>query len=303
MNDVNYWLKPIIAEGYVLTHARVAGDWGVDMPKLDASFFHFVAEGHAYIKSEGITPIEMSVGDIVLVTHGTAHQMTHGLHSRTVSMEEIMASMNGVFSDAPDATTVLCGLFGVDRLMVLPAINALPPFLCLKASGNTPIAETLQQLAAEVKNRGFASKVVVRHLLSTLFVYILREWAVAKPAETGSWFSALQNPNIARALAKIHDSPADNWTLERLAQVAGLSRSAFAKQFNETVGEPPFSYLTRWRMGIAAQLLDQTMASLPEIAAKVGYTSEYTFNRAFKKARGLSPTQARAQKKNDILIG
>jgi AraC-like DNA-binding protein len=154
-------------------------------------------------------------------------------------------------------------------------------------------AATLRLLRNEVETVDFGNQIVVRHLLSTLFVYVLREWADAASPLTGNWFSALRSPHIARALACIHEAPAKDWTLDALAEAVGLSRSAFAAQFRTSVGEPPHSYLTRWRMGIAAQLLEHTGLRLAEIAARVGYRSEFAFSRAFARARGLSPARFR----------
>ena len=91
----------------------------------------------------------------------------------------------------------------------------------------------------------------------------------------------------------MHEAPERAWTLEDFARVAGLSRAAFARNFSASVGEPPHSYLTRWRMGIAAQLLEETDLRLSEIAPRVGYRSEFSFSRAFKVARGVSPIQYR----------
>jgi AraC-like DNA-binding protein len=73
------------------------------------------------------------------------------------------------------------------------------------------------------------------------------------------------------------------------------SRAAFARNFSASVGEPPHSYLTRWRMGIAARLLEETDLRLSEIASRVGYRSEFSFSRAFKLARGVSPIQYRRE--------
>ena len=122
--------------------------------------------------------------------------------------------------------------------------------------------------AMKSKRRTSANQIVVRHLLSTLFVYVLREWADAALPLAGNWFSALRSPHIARALACIYEAPANDWTLDALAEAAGLSRSAFAAQFRTSVGEPSHSYLIRWRMGIAAQLLEHTGLRLAEIAAR-----------------------------------
>jgi AraC family transcriptional activator of mtrCDE len=120
----------------------------------------------------------------------------------------------------------------------------------------------------------------------------------ALPADAASpaakdWFSAVRSTHTARAPARIHEAPERAWTLEDLAQEAGMSRAAFARNFSASVGEPPHSYLTRWRMGIAAQLLEETDLRLSDIASRVGYRSEFSFSRAFKLARGVSPIQYR----------
>jgi AraC-like DNA-binding protein len=151
------------------------------------------------------------------------------------------------------------------------------------------VADILRLLRNEVETADFGNQIVARHLLSTLFVYVLREWVDAASPLADNWFSALRSPHIARALACIHEAPANDWTLDALAEAAGLSRSAFAAQFRTSVGEPPHNYLIRWRMGIAAH----TGLRLAEIAARVGNKSEFAFSRAFARARGLSPARFR----------
>src|SRR5260221_688046 len=123
--------------------------------------------------------------------------------------------------------------------------------------------------------------------------FVRRPGADTISPAANDWFSAVRSPHIARALARIHEAPERAWTLEELAQEAGLSRAAFARIFSASVGEPPHTYLTRWRMGIAAQLLEETDLRLTEVAPRVGYQSEFSFSRAFKLARGVSPIQYR----------
>jgi AraC-like DNA-binding protein len=98
---------------------------------------------------------------------------------------------------------------------------------------------------------------------------------------------------IARALGLIHERPEEPWTIERLAAEVHLSRATLARRFAECVGEPPLSYLTRWRMDLAAQRLRETDEPVETIAAAVGYTSEYAFNRAFRRHRGQPPGRYR----------
>lgn len=293
--DVSCWLRAIRAEGIVLVRTRVAGSWGFEVEPRDVAFFHFVTEGHAYVRRGGDKTIELFAGDLVLLPRGTAHEVSHSVRGKTVSLQHFLASHDGVFSPGPTATTIICGEFGIDRHMVLPALQSLPLAVHLRAS-NDPgraVADILRLLRNEVETADFGNQIVVRHLLSALFVYVLREWAEAASPLAGNWFSALRSPHIARALACIHEAPANEWTLDALAEAAGLSRSAFAAQFRTSVGEPPHSYLIRWRMGIAAQLLEHTGLRLAEIAARVGYKSEFAFSRAFARARGLSPARFR----------
>lgn len=298
MTDASHWLKFLEVEGIIIARTRVAGDWGVSIQQYDATFFHFLTEGQAFVSSSEVEPIEIAPGDVVLISQGCAHQVQRTPASPTVSLPEFIGHHSGRFSEGDGASAMICGSFGVDRHMVLPAIKSLPPILHLSArqfGPDSPIASTLADLRREVETGGLLGSVIIRHLLSTLFVYVLREWSERAPAQSNSWFSAMQSSHVARALTRIHEKPGDNWTLERLADEAGLSRSAFAKQFRESVGEPPYAYLTRWRMGIAGQLLAESAMSIAEVAARVGYATESSFTRAFKQARGVSPSKARDQ--------
>lgn len=301
MTDANHWLKFLSAEGVILAQTRVAGDWGIQFDDRDGSYFHFIVEGTAYLDAEGMEPMTLSRGDMVLMPQGSGHRIAHAPDSQVVALKTFLERHDGRFSEEALATNLICGAFGVDRYMLLPALQSLPPVLHLKAdSGDdrSPVNETLKQLRSEIENARFGGQMLTRHLLSSLFIYVLREWAESAPAKVNNWFSAMQNPNIAKALARIHEDPSKDWNLETLAKEAGLSRSSFAKHFHDSVGEPPHSYLTRWRLGIASKLLDETNLSITEISSRVGYSSENAFNRAFKQIRGLTPTQERAKKNN-----
>lgn len=298
----DHWLDYVVAEGVVVSHIHVRGDWGVQMAGAEGTYFHFVVQGGICFAVDGMEEVQLEPGDIIVLPHGDAHKLKRFSDSETVSLGQFLKRADGVRNKSSDATSVVCGSFGIDRNMCLPALKALPKSLHLKADSGVPsvISETLNQLRVEVENIKLGSQMVIRHLLSTLFIYVLREWSENGTAEAGSWFSAMQSRHIARALACIHEKPDQNWSLERLAQEAGLSRSAFARQFRESVGETPHSYLTRWRLGIASQLLTQTNLSIDAIAIKVGYTSEHSFSRAFKAVRGITPTKER-EKQHHLL--
>jgi AraC-like DNA-binding protein len=132
---------------------------------------------------------------------------------------------------------------------------------------------------------------IVPALLDVLVLYILRAWfdePAAHPPAAG-WAAALRDPAVSAALSAIHRHPARPWTVAGLAARAGLSRAAFARRFAALVGQPPLAYLTWWRMTTAARLLRDSNAPLGAVAGRIGYTSEFAFAEAFKRAYGLAP--------------
>ncbi|MCR4267271.1 helix-turn-helix transcriptional regulator [Nitratireductor sp. ZSWI3] len=109
-----------------------------------------------------------------------------------------------------------------------------------------------------------------------------------RPEETG-WLAALADPHIGPSIRAIHEEPGRSWTLEMLARQVGVSRTVFAQRFKRKVGATPIAYLTRWRMMLAGERLIETRDSIAEIAASLGYMSEYAFAAAFKREMGCPP--------------
>ncbi|MFJ3926259.1 helix-turn-helix transcriptional regulator [Streptomyces sp. NPDC090022] len=128
-------------------------------------------------------------------------------------------------------------------------------------------------------------------LLGMLLLFALRAWAELRPSEghTSGWAAALADPVVRRALDAVHRAPHHAWTVQSLADHAGLSRAAFARRFTALVGRPPLAYLTWWRLTTAARLLRTTDAPLHSVAGRVGYGSEYAFAHAFKRQFGSAP--------------
>jgi AraC-like DNA-binding protein len=136
------------------------------------------------------------------------------------------------------------------------------------------------------------SEIVISRLTDLLFIQVLRAW-MREHAPRQGWLAALSHPQIGPVLAAVHEQPERAWTVEALAALAHLSRSAFSARFAKVVGEPAQTYLMRLRMQAAARLISERRASLAEIAAATGYESEAAFNKAFKRWHGLAPGQFR----------
>jgi AraC family transcriptional activator of mtrCDE len=296
MHALNSWLKAVRADGLVLVRTRVAGPWGFAVQPRDAVVFHFVAEGRAFVRQPDAETTALQAGELVLLPRGSAHEVVHSPRGKAIQLETFLAKRDGIIDTDAKAVTLICGQFNMDQHLALPALRALPQAVSLRVGmepGCSALSDTLRMLRNEVETPNFGNQIVVRNLLSSLFVYFMRDWADTASPAAKDWFSAVRSTHTARALARMHEAPERAWTLEDLARVAGLSRAAFARNFSASVGEPPHSYLTRWRMGIAAQLLEETDLRLSEIAPRVGYRSEFSFSRAFKLARGVSPIQYR----------
>ena len=121
-----------------------------------------------------------------------------------------------------------------------------------------------------------------------MFVETIRQYLATLPLSEAGWLTGLRDPIVGHALAALHGEPASAWTVERLAREVAISRSVLAERFTALVGQPPMQYLALWRMQLASRLLIDGRP-LAAIADAVGYESEASFSRAFKKLVGHSP--------------
>jgi AraC-like DNA-binding protein len=136
-----------------------------------------------------------------------------------------------------------------------------------------------------------------------LFVEVLRRHVDTLPPEQTGWLAGMRDPLVGRVLSLLHDRPAEPWTLERLGEEAGISRSSLHERFVHFIGLPPMQYLTRWRMQVASGLLRDTGAKLALVSLAVGYESEAAFCRAFKREVGVSPGEWRRARRGSSAPG
>jgi transcriptional regulator GlxA family with amidase domain len=132
------------------------------------------------------------------------------------------------------------------------------------------------------------AEAVVNRLAEVLFVQMVRAYIAQAEAPQGM-LAAIADRQIGAALRHMHQALREPWTLARLAQQVGMSRSAFAARFSQLVGQTPLQYLTFWRMQKARELLSDTRLATAAIAERVGYQSEASFSKVFKKVIGTGP--------------
>ncbi|WP_031172034.1 AraC family transcriptional regulator [Streptomyces durhamensis] len=197
------------------------------------------------------------------------------------------------WGDRPDAATVmLIGTYLMRGEISGRLLAALPPLLTLPAGvwacPLTPL------LAEEIVRDEPGQEVVLDRLLDLLLISALRAWFSRPEAAAPAWYRALADPVVGRALRLLQDDPAHPWTVAVLAAKTGVSRAALARRFTGLVGEPPMSYLTGWRLALAADRLRDTDLTLDSIARQVGYGGAFALSTAFKRVYGVSPQEHRA---------
>ncbi len=171
-----------------------------------------------------------------------------------------------------------------------PLVRALPDLIALPLSRVGGLDAALNLLFAETDRVRCGQRLLADRLFEVVLLQLLR-WLLDHPEEAGvqtGLMTALSDPRLARALAAVHESPGEDWTLPRLAEVAGMSRTTFATTFREVVGQPPADYLADWRMALAqAGLRDGR--PIKALADDLGYATPSALSRAFAARLGLSP--------------
>ncbi|MBK3645244.1 MULTISPECIES: AraC family transcriptional regulator [Streptomyces] len=172
-------------------------------------------------------------------------------------------------------------------------LDALPPLLTL-TSDRWPCPLT-PMLMEEIVRDEPGQEVVLDRLLDLLVIAALRAWFARPEAAAPAWYRAMADPVVGRVLRLVQDDPAHPWTVASLAAKAGVSRAALARRFTGLVGEPVMTYLTGWRLALAADALRDTGDTLEAIARRVGYGSAFALSSAFKRVYGVSPQEHRGR--------
>jgi AraC-like DNA-binding protein len=289
--------------GSVLARVRAHEPWGIELAPAGGAAFHAITAGTCWLRVGQSPPLQLMPGDVVLLPGGARHELASAPAGPTraydrVAKEQLVTPEGELVIRGPGAATCfLCAGYSYDHEVTQPLLSLLPPVLHVAASdvaGDSAVQATLRLLAVELGRQGEGSRAVVERLIDILLVHLVREWlARAGDDDAASWIRGLRDPAVARTLALLHGRPAESWTLEQLAAEAHLSRSTLARRFADRVGEPPLTYLARWRMDVAARLLRETDEPVGEVGRRVGYSSEYAFSRAFSRIRGQAPGRYR----------
>lgn len=277
--------------------------------------YHVVANGECWARLlDGETEsIRLPAGSVIVFPQGQPHVLSSepGLRAPfdpamfdeapPESIKPLMLSQNG---NGPETVRLICGFLGCDVLPFNPLLDSLPSMLIITdgySERDGWLASLIRAAASEGKDCRDGGRNVLSRLSELIFIEAVRIYAERLPQNARGWLAALRVPNVARAIALLHDDPARAWTLPLLAKASGVSRTVLASKFKETLGVPPMSYLTSWRMQIAAGLLVDTDMPVYNVSEAVGYESEASFSRAFRRATGLSPGIWRSERARQVM--
>jgi AraC-like DNA-binding protein len=260
--------------------------------------FHYVLDGRVQVRVGSEQPRMAGPGTIILISRNDPHLLGSDVAMPPMEAkplirkaEEDLVARSDFGTGRQVKSHFVCG-FLATAMREHPLLTALPSLLVADLRGR-PCSEwvetSFRYAVREHAARRPGSQEILARLSEMLFVEAVRGYIDALPGNATGWLAALRDPSLSRALSALHLRPARAWTAEELAKEASLSRSAFAERFTSTVGLPPMSYLTRWRMLLAGQPLRESSDTLAQVAAAVGYESEFSFSRAFARETGVTP--------------
>jgi len=312
MDVLSEVLKTIKLDGAFFYNAEFTSPWSFReppsvavSPHLSPSgghviIYHLITEGRCAASIEGGKPIGIGSGDIVIFPHGDAHILGNG-STQPVDLEpklhEILAQGLKLAraGGGGELTKIVCGYMSCDPQLSSALLAGLPRVFRVPIrddSGGQWLENTIR-FSVSQNEGGAGREAVLSKLSEALFVETIRRYIAQLPTEETGWLAGVRDPEVGNALALLHRAPATPWTIATLAREVGVSRSVLAERFKHYLKEPPMSYLTHWRLQLAARMLKSTSRGVADIAADVGYESEAAFNRAFKRQFTVPPARFR----------
>jgi AraC family transcriptional activator of mtrCDE len=266
--------------------------------------YHVVLGGHAVIENaDGGPPHELAAGDIVLLTHGSAHVLHDGSGAaparvRTRENLSVVVSENTGRGERLD---MLCGRFVLSPQHERLVRGYLPSTLVIRGAADAvqaqrathaQVTNLVTMMRAESMADALGGHAMLNALSAALFTVVLRLAGELEDAPPGL-LALAGHRRLAPALAAMLDDPAHAWTLPELARLCNMSRATMARHFEDRVGRSASDFLTDIRIGLAINELQTPSSSTEAVAEKVGYRSVGAFRLAFKKRMGMSPADWR----------
>ncbi len=314
MDALSEALNAVRMTGAIFYDCECYAPWGFSVPHLRdyaqvlapgterLVSYHLVTEGEAVVQFGDGEPVVVSAGEVLIIPHGDAHTVSKGSPAEMIDTSKSMRDfLTGTLTtlrvgENGELTRFICGYFGCERHADRMFLAGLPIMIKIDIRGDEAgawIDHSIRHLVSSASANRPGHSVLLAKASEALFVEALRRYMAQLPPEQRGWLAAARGPIVGAALALLHRKPFHDWTLDGLATEAGTSRSVLAEKFARCLGDPPLTYLARWRLQLASRLLETTRKTIQQIATDVGYDLEASFNRAFKREFGSPPARYR----------
>ncbi|MDQ8021489.1 MAG: AraC family transcriptional regulator [Moraxellaceae bacterium] len=300
-------LRGLRLDGVEYGRCELHGPWAIAFPAQTTPRFHFVAHGACWLRAGEQDWVRMNPGDAVLLPRGIAHVLASApdvppvticsLPRAAVSDDIYLVSDDTAVDHAPPSHTMFCGSMRFNLDPLHPLVAMMPDAMRAGdlSQRDPAVPALLEAMEREVALDRIGACGILARLADVLAASIIRAWVECGCADPTGWIAAVRCPQIGRVLAAIHREPERDWTVPMLADVMGASRSRFAEAFTSSVGETPAKYVARVKMFQARRWIAQEGMRITVAANRLGYDSEASFSRAFKRIIGHSPSEARRQ--------
>jgi AraC-like DNA-binding protein len=281
-------------------HCRLTSPWGIDIAKAGAAKLHFVVDGECWLHLASHEWVHLRAGDVALLPRGERHVVSDAVGSAIRPQRELPQTWGvegGVRTKATggSSTVLACFEVNLEDSALQPFVDLMAPVLLVRGASMTDrsLPSLLETMAEEVIAERPGAATIVARLADLVIAKLIRQWLEANEQDSAAWLAAVRDPRIGRALAAMHREPGRDWSVQSLADIAFMSRSIFTDRFAALTGLPPAQYLARRRMHLASTWMRRERLSVAEIAARLGYESEASFSRAFKRVLGMPPSAFR----------
>lgn len=292
-------------EGVEYGRCLVHAPWAISFDAQPAARFHFVVSGDCWMHTPQSGWMALKAGDAVLLPRGTAHTLASSPEVPPLDLASFdrqrLADDIYLLRDATPAAqapshTMFCGsmTFNLDPLH--PLLAMMPEVIRASelAQRDPGVPMLLEAMEREASLNRIGACGILARMADVLAASIIRAWVECACSNSTGWIAALRSPGVGKVLAAIHASPEQDWSVPELANIMGASRSRFAQAFKESVGESPARYVARIRMFQARNWIAQDGMRVTTAADRLGFDSEASFSRAFKRVIGHPPSKARA---------
>jgi AraC-like DNA-binding protein len=274
----------------VLGLRAIPSDVALRFPCEKSIGLHVVVQGPVHVHAPTLTqPLALVAGDVAFMARGCDHALSVGPSLAGLLPQTITHELGPI---EMGSSVVVGGAYQLWNTPLHPFFAELPPWTVLRADARPrlgPLALAAGLMEQEICAAEPGTDTIVQALLDMVFTYALREIASERGEAGHGWSHAVRDPQVRRALALMHERSAHPWTLDELAQHAGLSRTALAERFRDAMGDTPLNHLRLLRMQRAMRLLAETDHKLEAVATGVGYQDAFSFSKVFKRTVGVSP--------------